>query len=42
MSETTISKRLSSKIPYDITVIGGGIAGLYCAYKLSKYKRIQI
>ena len=40
MSETTISKRLSSKIPYDITVIGGCIAGLYCAYKLSKYKKV--
>ena len=41
MSGTTISKkRLSSKIPYDIAVIGGGIAGLYCAYKLSKYKKV--
>ena len=41
MSGTTIlKKRLSSKIPYDIAVIGGGIAGLYCAYKLSKYKKV--
>ena len=40
MSETTISKRLSSKIPYDITVIGVVLLVYIVLIKLSKYKRV--
>lgn len=42
MDITKNPKRLTSKTPYDVTIIGGGIAGLYCAYKLSEYKKVLV
>jgi len=42
MDITKNPKRVTSKTPYDVTIIGGGIAGLYCAYKLSEYKKVLV
>ncbi len=37
-----IKKKLKYGKPYDIIIIGGGIAGLYCAHKLSKNNKVAL
>ncbi len=36
------SLSLKYKTPYEIVIVGGGISGLYTAYKLSKHKKVAL
>lgn len=36
------SKKLNYQLPFDIVIVGGGIAGLYCAFKLSRNNKIAL
>jgi len=41
-SKNVNKKKLKYGKPYDIVIIGGGIAGLYCAHKLSKNNKVAL
>uniref|UniRef100_A0A6C0AGL1 Amine oxidase domain-containing protein n=1 Tax=viral metagenome TaxID=1070528 RepID=A0A6C0AGL1_9ZZZZ len=41
-SKNVNKKKLKYGKPYDIIIIGGGIAGLYCAHKLSKNNKVAL